>query len=254
VVTLTFEEAAFGCSKEVTVSRVERCGECGGDGCKPGTSAETCADCNGTGVVTSQRRTPFGVMQSTSDCPKCRGRGKIIRQPCPKCRGAGMVRKNKRVNVSIPAGIDDGQTISMRGQGDAGSGGGPSGDLYVTVSVLRHSQFEREGDAVLIEIPISMVQASLGADIEVPTLDGKVKYTVPEGTQSGTVFRLRDKGIPSLRGGSRGDQFVTVRVQTPTNLTPEQKELLRQFDPSATDSAPRPQSPREGKKRRRGKS
>ncbi|MDR2357195.1 MAG: molecular chaperone DnaJ [Oscillospiraceae bacterium] len=248
--TLTFEEAAFGCEKDVGVSRIEKCDECGGDGCKKGTTAERCANCNGSGVVTSQQRTPFGVMQSTADCPKCQGRGKIIKQPCPKCRGAGLVRKNKKIKVNIPAGIDDGQTVSVRGQGHAGADGGQAGDLYVTVSILRHAQFEREGDAVLIEIPISIVQAALGAELEVPTLDGKVKYTVPEGTQTGSVFRLRGKGIPSLRGGARGDQFVTVRVETPTGLTSEQKELLRRFDGAGGGGA---FGGREGKKRKRGK-
>lgn len=248
-VTLTFEEAAFGCEKEVSVSRVETCDECGGDGCKRGATADKCPDCGGSGVVTTQQRTPFGVMQSTADCPKCQGRGKIIKHPCPKCRGAGLVRRNKKVSVSIPAGIDNGQTLSMRGQGSAGANGGPPGDLYVTVEVLRHAQFEREGDAVLVEIPITITQAALGAELEVPTLDGKVKYMAPEGTQTGTVFRLRGKGIPSLRGGGRGDQYVTVRVVVPTGLTAEQKELLRRFDGSA--AAPSPT--RDGKKRRKGK-
>ncbi|MDR1588750.1 MAG: molecular chaperone DnaJ [Oscillospiraceae bacterium] len=253
--TLTFEEAAFGCEKDVSVSRIEKCDDCGGDGCKPGTSAEKCANCNGTGVVTSQQRTPFGVMQSTADCPKCQGRGKVIKQPCPKCRGAGLVRRNKKVKVNIPAGIDDGQTISVRGQGNAGADGGQAGDLYVTVSVLRHAQFEREGDAVLIGIPISIVQAALGAELEVPTLDGKVKYTVPEGTQTGSVFRLRGKGIPNLRSGARGDQFVTVHVETPTGLTSEQKELLRRFDGVGKGGAQGggPFGGRESKKRKRGK-
>ncbi|MDR2665194.1 MAG: molecular chaperone DnaJ [Oscillospiraceae bacterium] len=256
-VTLTFEEAAFGCEKEVSVSRVEKCDECGGDGCKPGTSAERCANCGGTGTITSTQRTPFGTMQSTSECPKCQGRGKIIKQPCPKCRGAGLVRRNKKVTVNIPAGIDDGQALSMRGQGNAGANGGAPGDLYVTVSVLRHPQFERDGDAVLLSIPLSFVQAALGAEIEVPTLDGKVKYAVPEGTQTGSVFRLRGKGIPNLRGGSRGDQFVTVRVETPVSLTPEQKEILRQFDRAASSGTPHSDPPdtskRDGKKRKRGK-
>jgi molecular chaperone DnaJ len=258
--TLTFEEAAFGCEKDVSVSRIEKCEECGGDGCKPGTTAEKCSNCNGSGVVTSQQRTPFGVMQSTTDCPKCQGRGKIIKHPCPKCRGAGLVRKSKKIKVNIPAGIDDGQTVSIRGQGNAGADGGPAGDLYVTVSIQRHAQFEREGDAVLIEMPISVVQAALGAEIEAPTLDGKVKYTVPEGTQTGSVFRLRGKGIPNLRSGARGDQFITVRVETPTGLTSEQKELLRRFEDAGRGSSQTaggqgggPFGGREGKKRKRGK-
>ena len=228
-VSITFEEAAFGVDKEVSVSRIESCDTCQGTGCKEGTTAEKCPNCHGTGTVTTQNRTPFGVMQSTSECPKCEGRGKIIHQPCTKCRGAGLVRRNKTIKVGIPAGIDDGQTISLRGQGSAGINGGEPGDLYVTVNVARHALFTREGNAVLYNMPISIVQAALGAEVEVPTLDGKVKYTIPEGTQSGTVFRLRGKGITNLRGGGRGDQFVTVKVETPTGLSHEQKDILRKF-------------------------
>jgi len=227
--TITFEEAAFGCEKEVSISRIEKCADCTGTGCQEGTTAETCPHCHGTGSVVSQQRTPFGVMQSTADCNKCQGRGKIIHQPCTKCRGLGLVRRNKTITVNIPAGIDDGQTISMRGQGNAGTNGGEPGDLYITVSVLRHELFEREGNAVLLNMPISFVQAALGAEIEVPTLDGKVKYSIPEGTQTGAVFRLRGKGIPNLRGSGRGDQFVTVNVAVPTKLTDEQKDLLQKF-------------------------
>ena len=235
-VTITFEEAAFGADKEVPVSRIESCDTCHGSGCKDGTTAERCQSCNGTGTVTTQNRTPFGVMQSTSECPKCEGRGKIIHQPCQKCRGAGLVRRNKTLKVSIPAGIDDGQTISLRGQGSAGLNGGEPGDLYVTVNVSRHAQFAREGNAVLYDLPLSIVQAALGADVEVPTLDGKVKYAIPEGTQTGTVFRLKGKGITNLRGGGRGDQYVTVKIAIPTGLTGEQKELLRKFAETLGDS------------------
>jgi molecular chaperone DnaJ len=226
---ITFEEAAFGVDKEVSVSRIETCDTCSGSGSKEGTTAERCANCHGTGTVTTQNRTPFGIMQSTTDCPKCEGKGKIIHQPCQKCRGAGLVRRNKNIKVSIPAGIDDGQTISLRGQGSAGVNGGEPGDLYVTVNVTKHPLFTREGNAVLYDLPISIVQAALGAEVEVPTLDGKVKYSIPEGTQTGTVFRLRGKGITNLRGGGRGDQFVTVKVEIPTGLTGEQKDLLRKF-------------------------
>jgi len=229
VATITFEEAAFGCEKDVSVSRVEHCDDCEGTGCKEGTTAEKCPECNGRGTVTSQQRTPFGVMQSTSDCPKCSGRGKIIHQPCEKCRGLGLVRRNRSIKVSIPAGIDDDQTISMRGQGSVGANGGEPGDLFITVNVLRHAIFEREGNSVLLDMPISFVQAALGDEIEVDTLDGKVKYSIPEGTQTGTVFRLRGKGIRNLRGANRGDQFVTVIVDVPKNLNAQQKDLLRQF-------------------------
>jgi len=225
-ITITFEEAAFGCEKEANIQRVETCDECTGTGCKKGTTAEKCGECGGRGVVTTQQRTPFGVMQSTADCPKCKGRGKIIHQPCEKCKGLGMVRRNRAIKVSIPGGIDNGQTISVRGQGSAGVNGGEAGDLYVTVSIKRHELFEREGTAVLLTLPVSFVQAALGAELEVPTLDGKVKYTVPAGTQTGTVFRLRNKGIQNLRGSGRGDQYITVNVVVPTSLTKEQKDLL----------------------------
>lgn len=227
--SITFEEAAFGCSKEINVPRIEDCEDCGGTGCKKGTSAETCSECHGTGSVRVQQRTPFGVMQTQTQCPKCGGTGKIIKEPCPKCSGKGKVRRQRKLSVNIPAGIDDGQTISLRGQGHVGLNGGPSGDLLITISVKAHALFERDGSSVLFELPISFVQATLGAEIEVPTLDGKVKYTIPEGTQTGTVFRLKGKGIPYLNGNSRGDQYVTVYIVTPKNLNKEQKELLREF-------------------------
>lgn len=226
---ISFEEAAFGCEKEVTVGRVEQCEECKGSGCAPGTTPEVCSDCGGSGTVRTTQRTPFGMAQSTSPCPRCKGTGKIIHQPCHSCRGSGNVRRQHKVKVNVPAGIDDGQTISRPGHGSAGANGGPAGDLLVTVIVRPHARFERDGTSVLLEQEISYAQAVLGAEIEVPTLDGKVKLTVPEGTQTGTVFRLRGKGIPYLRGSGRGDQFVSVRVAVPKNLTSSQKELLRQF-------------------------
>ncbi|MCL2201210.1 MAG: molecular chaperone DnaJ [Oscillospiraceae bacterium] len=245
-VTITFEEAAFGCEKEVTVMRIESCDDCTGTGCKAGTTAEKCDNCNGSGSVTAQQRTPFGVMQSTTDCPKCAGRGKIIHQPCDKCRGLGLVRRNRAIKVTIPAGIDHGQTISVRAQGNAGVNGGEAGDLFVTVIVMKHEQFEREGTAVLLTIPITFVQAALGAELEVPTLDGKVKYSIPEGTQTGTIFRLRGKGIPNLRGNGRGDQYVTVKVMTPTGLKKDQRELLQKFGEAVGE-------PAENGKKKRGR-
>lgn len=226
---LTFEEAAFGCTKEIPVSRIENCPECGGSGCAKGTTPEVCKRCSGTGSVRSQVRTAFGVMSSTSPCPDCSGTGKIIHSPCPKCRGKGAVRKNTTARVEFPAGIDDGQTLSVHGLGHRGVNGGIAGDLLVTVSVLPHSQFERDGFNVYYDMPITITQAALGDSVEVPTLDGKVKYTIPEGTQTGTVFRLRGKGIQRLNASGRGDQFVKVRVETPMNLTSEQKELLRKL-------------------------
>ena len=226
---IEFEEAAFGCKKDIPIQRIEDCPDCSGSGCAPGTTADTCPDCRGTGTVRTQQRTPFGVMQSTAACRRCGGSGKIIKTPCPKCNGKGKVRRNRSVTVDIPAGIDDGQTFPVRGEGHAGLNGGPAGDLHVTVSVRAHPLFERDGNSVLFEMPISFAQAALGAEVEVPTLDGKVKYTIPEGTQTGSIFRLRGKGIPYVNSAGRGDQYVSVTVETPKNLTKEQKELLRKF-------------------------
>lgn len=228
-VELRFEEAAFGCSKEVPVSRIESCPDCGGNGCEKGTTPEVCKRCGGSGSVRSQARTAFGVMSTTTACPDCQGRGRIIHSPCPKCRGKGNVRKNTTVTVDIPAGIDDGQTLSVRGGGHRGANGGPAGDLLVTVQVQPHELFERDGFSVIYNMPITIVQAALGDAVEIPTLDGKVKLTIPEGTQTDAVFRLRGKGIPRLNSTGRGDQFVKVTVETPKSLSGEQKELLRKF-------------------------
>ncbi|MGI5976861.1 MAG: molecular chaperone DnaJ [Candidatus Limivicinus sp.] len=228
-VNISFEEAAFGCQKEVTIGRIEDCPDCKGTGCAHGTTPEICPDCKGTGSVRTTQRTPFGMVQSTGPCPKCHGTGRIIHQPCKTCRGMGKIRHQHRETVNIPAGIDDGQAISQRGKGNAGINGGPAGDLLISVIVRPHALFERDGNSVLLEQPISFAQAALGAEIEVPTLDGKVKMNIPEGTQPGAVFRLRGKGIPYLRGSGRGDQFVSVTVAVPKNLTASQKEHLRQF-------------------------
>ena len=228
-VTISFEEAAFGCEKEVTVERYEACDTCHGSGCAPGTSPEVCPDCHGTGTVQVRRQTPMGVFATSSPCPKCGGKGRIIHQPCKDCRGSGMMRKKKTIQASIPAGIDNGQTISIRGQGNAGKNGGPAGDLLITITVRPHELFRREGTSVLCEAPITFTQAVLGAELEIPTIDGKVKYTLPEGTQSGTTFRLKGKGIPSINGRGRGDQYVTVYIETPRNLNKEQKEALKKF-------------------------
>ena len=227
--TISFEEAAFGCEKEVSVDRYETCASCHGSGCADGTSPEVCPDCHGSGTVQVRRQTPMGVFATSSPCPKCGGKGRIIHQPCKDCRGSGMVRKKKTIQASIPAGIDNGQTISIRGQGNAGKNGGPAGDLLITITVRPHEMFRREGTSVLCEAPITFTQAVLGAELEIPTIDGKVKYTLPEGTQSGTTFRLKGKGIPSINGRGRGDQYVTVYIETPKNLNKEQKEALKKF-------------------------
>lgn len=228
-VTLTFEEAAFGCKKDLNISRVEECPDCHGSGCAAGTTADTCPDCHGTGTVRTTKRTPFGMVQSTGACAKCGGTGKIIKSPCPTCRGKGAIRRNKKVTVNIPAGIDDGQTISLKGQGSAGANGGPAGDLLVTVAVRESDKFERDGSNVLSAINVSFTQAALGAELQVDTIDGPVKLNIPEGTQSGSVFRLRGKGIPFLRGSGRGDQYVTVNVEVPRNLNSAQKDALRAY-------------------------
>ena len=228
-VSISFTEAAFGCEKSVTIDRTESCPTCKGSGCAEGTTPEVCSECRGTGTVQVRRQTPMGVFSSTSACPKCGGKGKIIHQPCDDCRGSGFVRRRRTVQVSIPEGIDNGQTISLRGQGHAGKNGGPSGDLLITVMVKPHELFRREGTSVYCEAPITFTQAVLGTELEIPTIDGKVKYTIPEGTQTGTTFRLKGKGIPVRNGRGRGDQFVTVYIETPQNVTREQKDALLKF-------------------------
>ena len=229
---LTFEEAAFGCEKEVSTQRIENCAVCNGTGSADGV-IETCSNCHGSGQVRTVQNFMGMQMQSTSACPKCNGKGKVIKTPCNTCKGKGKVRRTQRIKVKVPAGVDADQTVRVRGEGCVGSNGGPSGDLLVQIAIKRHRFFQRDGVDVLCELPISFTQAALGAEIEVPTLDGKVTYTIPEGTQTGTVFTLKDKGIPYVNvRGRRGDELVTVVVETPTRLTKEQKELLRQLDGS----------------------
>ncbi|EDM99391.1 chaperone protein DnaJ [Pseudoflavonifractor capillosus ATCC 29799] len=228
-VTITFEEAAFGCEKEIILNREETCETCHGSGCEPGTTAEICPNCRGTGTVRIQRGGGAFTFATTASCPKCNGTGKIIHQPCKSCNGSGSVRKQRKITVKIPAGIDNGQAVSLRGQGGAGRNGGPAGDLIISVTVRPHAFFKRDGTSVYLEQPVSFLQATLGAELEIPTIDGKVKWTLPEGTQPGTTFRLRGKGIPSINGRGRGDQFVTVQVQVPKNLTREQKEALHAY-------------------------
>jgi len=228
-VNITFEEACFGCEKDVIIERVEQCETCKGSGCEAGTTAEICPDCKGRGMVQQRHQTPLGFMSTSAPCSRCGGRGKIIHKPCKTCGGRGMARKRKTLKVSIPAGIDNGQTISLRGQGNAGKNGGPAGDLLIVISVRQHEIFRREGTSILCEAPITFAQAALGAELEIPTIDGKVKYAIPEGTQSGDVFRLKGKGVPGIGGRARGDQYVTVYIETPRNLTKEQKAALKKF-------------------------
>lgn len=238
---LTFEEAAFGCEKEISLNRTEQCEVCSGTGCAPGTTAEVCPDCHGAGVVRIQRGGGNFAFSTTAPCQKCGGTGKLIHSPCHTCSGAGVVRKPKRITISIPAGIDDGQTVSLRGQGNAGKNGGPSGDLLVTVSVKRHPRFQRDGTTVYMDQTVTFSQAALGAELEIETLDGKVKWTLPAGTQPGTTFRLRDKGIPQLRGRGRGDQLITVQVAVPTHLSAEQKEALEAYAAAMGEGADKPE-------------
>ena len=224
-VILTFEEAAHGCSKKITINRPDT-------GAAKGTSPETCPDCGGRGYVVTQQRTPFGVMQSQQPCSHCGGRGTIIRNPCKTCRGTGKTAARKSLEINIPAGIDDDQNIALRGQGDAGSNGGPAGDVIVHVTVKADPMFERDGYDVTIHVPITFSQAVLGDDVEVPTVDGRIVQHIPEGTQSGTKFRLRGQGIQYLNGRGRGDQYVIVDVEIPKKVTRAQREALKAFEDS----------------------
>ena len=236
---LTFEEAAFGCEKEVAAQRIENCSVCKGSGSSDGV-IETCSQCKGSGQVRTVQNFMGMQMQSTTTCPTCNGRGKMIKNPCTTCKGKGKVRKTNRVKVKIPAGVDAGQSVRVRGEGCVGTNGGVNGDLLVEIYIKRHPIFTREDNDVLCEVPISFTQAALGAEIEVPTIDGKVKYEIPEGTQTGREFVLRDKGIPEVGNSRRrGSHRFTVVVETPTHLTKEQKDLLRQLDGSMEETPKR---------------
>ena len=228
-VILSFEEAVFGCKKEVSYGRVQRCDSCSGSGAKKGTSPEKCSKCGGSGTIRVQQRTAFGMMQSTSSCPDCNGTGKIIKTPCDNCRGKGYVKINKKLEVSIPAGIDDGQRIALRSQGNEGRNGGATGDLIIQVSVRPHPIFERDGNDIYCEVPITFAEAALGAKIKIPTLEGQMDYDIPEGTQTGSVFTIKQKGINAVNSRSKGNLYVKVVVETPKSLTDEQKKILRQF-------------------------
>lgn len=229
-VTISFEEAAKGCEREVESNRIEVCDECHGSGAAAGSSPKTCPECNGRGQVTTSQRTPFGMFQTQKACSRCGGKGTIIDNPCKKCRGAGRVRRPAKITVKIPAGIDDRQIINARGQGNKGINGGPAGDLRVAVNVRPHPIFERDGYNVWVEMHISFAAAALGCELQVPTLDGKVKYNIPAGTQSGDVFKLKGRGIQSLNNRGRGDQLVRVIVDVPRTLNAEQKRLLLELD------------------------
>jgi len=236
-VTISFEEAVFGCKKEISFARIEACSECGGNGAAKGTKPETCNVCNGTGSVRVKQNMGFGFMESQRACNNCRGTGKIVKTPCKNCNGKGFVKINKRMEVTIPAGIDSEQRIILRGQGSAGRNGGVNGDLCILVRVLPHNIFEREGDNLYCEIPISFAEAALGAEIDIPIIGGKTeKFTIPEGTQTDTSFTLKGKGVANVNSKRKGDMILTVNVETPKNLTAKQKELLSAFASSLGES------------------
>ncbi len=231
---IEFNDAAFGCEKEIHYTRRCTCKSCKGTGAKGGTELEICPQCAGRGVISSVQRTILGNVQSQRPCPSCSGTGKRIKTPCPDCHG-GIVTESKNTKVKIPAGIDNGQTLTLREQGNSGRNGGPAGDVYITVSVAPHKIFDRRGNDIYCEIPISFTDAALGCEMTVPTLDGKIKYNVPEGTQTDSTFRFKGKGVPKLGSKSRGDMYVTVIVEIPKNLTGKQKELLKRFAETVTD-------------------
>lgn len=229
VTDISFEDAARGITKEVEVERMEKCDTCKGTGAKPGTTPKTCSACNGTGQVTGYQNTILGRIQTSRPCQTCRGEGKIIEEPCATCRGKKHVKKKVRIKAQIPAGIDNGQTISLQGQGQPGEKGGPNGDLHIKVRVAPHKIFRRERNDLYCDIPITFVQAAVGAVIEVPTLNGKIKFDLPEGTQSGTKFRLKGRGIKDVNGYGVGDMYITVNVEVPKHLNSEQKKALENF-------------------------
>lgn len=226
---LTFEQAAFGLETEITVPRTEECPVCHGSGAAPGSRPETCPQCHGTGQVQMVQNSLFGRFVTVKTCSRCHGQGKIVQTSCHECGGEGKVRRIRKIKIKIPAGVDTGSRLRVAREGEAGFHGGPPGDLYVYIYVKPHKLFTREGYDVICEVPISIVQAALGDEIEVPTLDGKVKVHIPEGTQTGTVFRLKEHGIPRLRGHGRGDQHVRVKVVVPQHLTDKQRQLLQEF-------------------------
>jgi len=228
-ITIEFEEAAFGCEKEIEIHRTEYCSKCQGTGCKPGSSPVKCPECNGSGELRQVQRSFFGQFVSVTTCLRCGGSGQVTSDPCINCKGSKYEEKTRRIAVSVPAGVDEGSQIRMSGEGNAGRNGGGAGNLYVTVSVKDHKLFKRHGDDILYEVPITFPQAALGDEIEIPTLDGAMPLKIPGGTQSGKIMQLKGKGIPHLHGGGRGDQLVVIYVVTPESLTNEQKKLLNEL-------------------------
>ncbi len=236
--TISLEEAAFGADKELNVTRIETCSVCGGTGSKPGTQPARCPNCNGSGQVRRVHQSIFGRFTNITACPRCRGEGRIITDPCPQCRGASRERRQRTIVVHVPPGVDSDSRIKLTGEGESGLRGGSTGDLYVDITVRPHSVFRRDGDDIYYELPVNVVQAALGSEVEVPTLNGNVRLKVPSGSQTGALFRLKGKGIPHLRGGSRGDENVLLRVITPEALTKRQRELFEQLAETMTPPAP----------------
>ena len=231
---ISFEEAAFGCKKTITFPRTEACSACGGSGAEKGTKKETCSRCGGTGTIRVQRRTMLGVMQTQQSCDVCGGTGSIIKTPCKACRGSGVERKQKKFDANIPAGINEGERIMLRGQGNAGRRGGSNGDLIVEINIRPHPIFERKGYDIYCDVPISFTEAALGGEIRIPTLEGPETFKIPEGTQTGTTFSLKNRGVQIIRTDRRGNLYFTVNVEVPRDLTKAQKELLRQFEDGMT--------------------
>ena len=234
-VSISFEEAAFGCKEEISFPKIQKCDECSGTGAQKGTTPEKCSRCGGRGTVTVQQRTIFGMSQTTRACPDCGGTGKIVKEPCKNCKGKGLVRITKKLSVSIPAGIDDGQRVVLRGQGHEGKNGGYPGDLIIQVTVRPHSVFERDGYDLYCDVPITFYEAALGTTLKIPTLDGDCEVVIPEGTQTGTVFTVKNKGIQMVNSKGKGNLYVKVTVETPKSLNSEQKKIMEQFAKSCGD-------------------
>ena len=236
--TIDFEEAVFGTEKTITLPKWESCSTCHGSGAKPGTSPTTCSRCNGTGQVYTMQKTPFGQIQTAKVCPECGGKGTVIKDPCPECNGKGKKRINKKIEIKVPAGVDVGSRLRMSGEGEAGEQGGPNGDLYIYINVRSHPIFVRNEDDIYMEQEINIAQAALGADIQVQTLEGNVTLTIPAGVQSGAKFRMKGKGVKNIKGYGKGDQYVTIKVVTPKNLTTEQRDLLQKLNATFKTAEP----------------
>ena len=257
--TIDFEEAVFGTEKTITLPKWESCSTCHGSGAKPGTSPTTCSRCNGTGQIYTMQKTPFGQIQTAKVCPECGGKGTVIKDPCPECNGKGKKRINKKIEIKVPAGVDVGSRLRMSGEGEAGEQGGPNGDLYIYINVRSHPIFVRNEDDIYMEREINIAQAALGADIQVQTLEGNVTLTIPAGVQSGAKFRMKGKGVKNIKGYGKGDQYVTIKVVTPKNLTTEQRDLLQKLNAtfktaeSEADSANKIHIDESKKKRKKAK-